>query len=89
MLVGYNDILHAPVSIKFGAIIQQKPQRVYLQMAAAAPPEDVSVERVRVAGRRAAVLAVEGLQARRPHETHSHPVRGPGDDQNYKRDLLR
>ena len=49
-------------------------------MAAAAPPEDVSVERVRVAGRGAAVLAVEGVQARRPHATHAHPLWGPGDE---------
>ena len=88
MLVGYNDIFHAPVSVKFGAIIKQKLLKVYLQMAAAVPPEDVSVERVRVAGRRAAVLAVEGLQARRPHTTHTNPVWGAGNDQNNKRDLL-
>ena len=49
-------------------------------MAAAGPPEDVSVERFRVLGCRAAVFAVEGVQARRPHETHAHPVWGPGDE---------
>ena len=49
-------------------------------MAAAGPPEDVSVERLRVAGRRTAVFAVEGVQARRPHATHAHPLWGPGEE---------
>ena len=48
-------------------------------MAAPAPPEDVSVDRVRVPRRRAQVLPVEGLQDRRPHAPHPDPLWSAGE----------
>ena len=48
-------------------------------MAAPAPPEDVSVDRVRVPRRRAQVLPVEGLQDRRPHAPHTDPLWSAGE----------
>ena len=53
-------------------------------MAAPTAPEDVSVHRVRVPRRRPQVLPVQGLQARRPHAPHPHPLRGAGADLNYR-----
>ena len=52
-------------------------------MAAAASPSDPSVFGLRVSRGGAAVVPRQGLQARRPHQTHAHPLRGTGREGHF------